>query len=583
MKKLLKLSAFAMAALIVFTGCEDESSAEPAEEFVSVFATDNSATQGFRGEIVTLEFNVRSSSPITAASVNGIPVQFSEAADQNISFDFTIPENDEVGSTYDFTFSFTNAEGTTTEETSVELVAGPALEESAEAPLVTMKPAFSSVNVETLISSNDVLDTYNGGSFQLGGSADGMGMVENADGNFELLVNCEDHYSVVRLTLDRNLRPLKGDYMLNSSVADFARQCSGTMWESAIHGGNRDVYISSSETFNYVSRGIDPYQVIPTPSDLQHIKAFGQFAWENNVPLPQNAYPGKTVVIGGDDDSSFSEGQIALYYSENGDQDLENGSIYVLKLEGATTPSNEGDLDFGVDYEVEFVEIPNGANLSKDEMEQASVDANSLQFMRVEDLDYGKGSDADSRIVYFAVTGRGPGRGTYNDWGTGYRLVLDEDNPLRGTLRQILSGNTDTNKMDGNLATLQSPDNIVVTENYIYWQEDPNSFSRGHTAYIYQQSISDLTQINEFLEFVVRGSLGGNEGALDSNSGEYGAMIDVSEKVGEEGTFILALQPHYWRDEQFSGIDGHDLGIPPGFPGEDNQGSQVVILRNVPR
>lgn len=582
MKKLLKLSAYAMAAVLVFTGCDDESTAEPADEFVSVFATDNSASQGFRGETVTLEFNVRSSSPITAASVNGNPVQVSDGADQNITYDFTIPTDDEVGTNYDFTLSITNAEGTTTEESSVELAAGPALPESGIRPLVTVFDAFSSIEVEALISTTDDIDTYTtDGGFQLGGSADGAGMVLNEEtGNFELLVNCEDHYSVARITLDENLRPLKGDYMLNSSVSDFARQCSGTMWESAIHGGANDLFISSSESFNYISRGIDPYQAVPTPSAEQHIRSFGQFSWENNVPLPQNAFAGQTVVIGGDDDSSDSEGQIALYYSDQGDADLENGSIYVLKRVGATAIETEADLDFGVEYDVEFVEIPNGASLSKDEMEQASKDALSLQFMRVEDLDYGKGSDAANRIMYFAVTGRGPGRGTYNDWGTGYKLELNENNPLRGKLTQIVSGNTaGFNKGDGNMELLQSPDNICVTENYIYWQEDPNSFDRGHQAYIWQTNL-DGENATEVLQIDLEESLNPLGRTF---SGEFGAMFDVSEKIGEEGTFILSLQPHYWVDLDFAGIDGHDLGIPPGFPGEDVQGSQLVILRNVPR
>jgi len=84
--------------------------------------------------------------------------------------------------------------------------------------------------------------------------------------------------------------------------------------------------------------------------------------------------------------------------------------------------------------------------------------------MRVEDLDYRKGSPANNRQVFVAVTGRGPGRGTFNDWGTAYRMDMDADNVLTGTITQIISGNTDTNNMDGNLATLQSPDNITVTE-----------------------------------------------------------------------------------------------------------------------
>jgi hypothetical protein len=330
----------------------------------------------------------------------------------------------------------------------------------------------------------------------------------------------------------------------------------------------------------------------PNPTDnSDRFVEWGRFNWENNVPLPANAYSGRTVVIGGDDDSSFSEGQIAMYYSQNGDADLTGGKVYVLRRVGATTVETEEDLALGVEYDVEFVELPNAASLTYQETEQACVDALSLQFMRVEDVDYGKGSADANRTVYFAVTGRGPGAGTYNDWGTGYKLELDSSNPLQGKLTQIISGNTDSNNMDGNMPFLQSPDNICVTDNYIYWQEDPNSFARGHQAFIWQSdlngsNIAPVLQIdyNEALD-IVNGSLR----APDGLNGEFGALFDMTDKVTNPtgSVFALMLQPHYWEEERFEGIDGH---VRTDFTGEDqtggredDQGSQVVILEGLPR
>ena len=71
---------------------------------------------------------------------------------------------------------------------------------------------------------------------------------------------------------------------------------------------------------------------------------------------------------------------------------------------------NESSFDLQSTYEVEFVEIENGKDLTKDEMETASSNVLATQFMRVEDVDYQKGADSNARNVYFAVTGRGPGR-----------------------------------------------------------------------------------------------------------------------------------------------------------------------------
>ncbi|MEM9076398.1 MAG: hypothetical protein AAGC43_05125 [Bacteroidota bacterium] len=465
-------------------------------------------------------------------------------------------------------------------------------------PLVAIQPQFNFVEAYSLIGSTDVLDN----GFQLAGAADGAGFLKdpNSDG-YIYIVNCEDDYAVARIYLDEFLNPVKGDYLLNSGVQDFARQCSGTMWERDIHGGAQDIFLSASESFHYDVKGIDPYISDPTPTADFGLDALGEFQWENAVPLPRDTYFGKTVIIGGDDDSSGSEGQISLYYSENGDGDLNGGKIFVLRFKqisdgaggvmavAANTIYNESNLDFGATYDVEFVEIENGAGLTKDEMEAASVDVFASAFMRVEDVDYQKGDAADGRNIYFAVTGRGPDRGTYNDWGTVYKLELDEDSPLTGKLTQIISGNTDTNNMDGNLATLQSPDNIVVTENFIYTQEDPNSFSRGHSAYIYQTDLNG-NDAKVVLEMVLRSDLtdDGSVALPDGDSGEYGAMIDISDKVGEPGTFLLALQPHYWESPDFLNLDGHDWRTRPdvaqfSFGREDDQGSQIVILRGVPR
>ncbi|TVZ08200.1 hypothetical protein JM80_0684 [Cellulophaga sp. RHA_52] len=459
-------------------------------------------------------------------------------------------------------------------------------------PLVAIDGQFNFVEAYSLVSSSDVLN-FGGSDFRIGGGADGAGLIKNGEG-YEYVVNFEDHFAVARLSLDNEFNITDATYLLNSSVADYARQCSGTMWEKEIHGGDKDLFLSASEAFNFDVKGIDPLVETPTPTADFGLDALGEFAWENATPLPQGTYAGQTVILGGDDDSSGSEGQVIMYHSTAGNADLTGGKIYVLRLKqvsdgagavmavAADTQYNEGNLDFQTTYDVEFVEIVNGSSLTVDEMETACNDVFASQFMRVEDVDYQKGGDANARNVYFAVTGRGPGRGTYNDWGTVYKLELDATNPLEGKLTQVISGNTDTNNMDGNLAMLQSPDNICVTENYIYTQEDPNSFNRGHAAYIYQ---SDLEGNNsrKVLELVVRNDL-----ALDKTtglSGEFGSLIDISDKIGEPDTFMLALQPHYWKSNEFAGVDGGTQSLQHPWLGDSPylEGSQIVIIKGLPR
>ena len=155
-------------------------------------------------------------------------------------------------------------------------------------------------------------------------------------------------------------------------------------------------------------------------------------------------------------------------------------------------------------------------------------------------------------------------------------MVLDENNPLKGKLTQIISGNTDKG---GNMALLQSPDNICVTENFIYWQEDPNSFDRGHQAYIWQTDLNG-SGAKAMLEINLKPELN-SEG--DDFSGEFGAMFDISDKVGVEGTFVLCLQPHYWTNKDFEGVDGDYNYNNPNGSREDNQGSQIIVLTGVPK
>ena len=447
---------------------------------------------------------------------------------------------------------------------------------SSLAPLVILKPDFSSVEAFSLISSTDVLSN----GFRLVGAQDGAGFLKDGD-EYIYVVNAEDDYAVSRIRFDKDLNPIEGDWLLNSGVADYARQCSGTMWEAAIHGGDKDIFLSASESYAYDVKGIDPWIETPTPTADFGLDALGEFSWENAVPLPQGAYAGKTVIVGGDDDSSGSEGQVVMYVSENGDADLENGKIYVLRFKqvsdgaggamdvAANTVYNEGSLDFSKSYDIEFVEIVDGASLTKNEMETACTNVFASQFMRVEDVDYRKGSDTNARDVFFAVTGRGPGRGTYNDWGTVYKIELDATNPLEGKLTQIISGNTDTNNKDGNLSELQSPDNICVTENFIYTQEDPNSFSRNHAAQIYQ---SDLNGNNTKVVLALK--IENNLAPTGSTgfSGEFGALTDISDKVGVPDTFILNLQPHYWKSDDF---------VSSSLP--HNQGGQIVLLKGLAR
>ncbi len=324
--------------------------------------------------------------------------------------------------------------------------------------------AFPNVNAFSLIGSQDTLAASP--SFRFGGSADGSGLLKNSDGTYFIILNHEDNYSVSRITLDAAFTPVKGQYILNST-AGFWRLCSSTMATPEEHGFG-PLYITCGETnAESMTHALNP---VGSPimdslsSALTTITGFGRWNAENAVPLPKTAYPGKTVVLIGDDDSGPDGGQVAMYVSNTGD--LSNGKVYVLRR--IDLNQRERDVPTGSTVNVEFVEVPNHTSLTGAQINTYSNSTlKSIKFNRVEDVDYRKGSPAAGREVYFNATGQVNSDTTDRTlWGRVYRLKLDAQNPLKGTLECIMNG--DDKSASNPARALQQPDNICVTEDYVY-------------------------------------------------------------------------------------------------------------------
>jgi hypothetical protein len=233
-------------------------------------------------------------------------------------------------------------------------------------------------------------------------------------------------------------------------------------------------------------------------------------------------------------------------------------------------------------YDVSFVKIENHTTMTGAAINASVNTLKGIKFGRVEDLDYKKGSDAGAREIYFNVTGQNT-TGSNADasrtkYGRVYKLNLDASNPLIGTLEVILDGDDRT----GIAGKFQNPDNICVTKNYVYVQEDANGYGdETHDAYIYQYNMA-TKQLKVVVELdhrrtatdAVKYNAGGTSKLGDW---EYGAMIDVSEQLGIEDTFLLSVQPHTWRGTKYRGVDGGT-----NRPNED-QASQIVLIKGLAR
>ena len=459
--------------------------------------------------------------------------------------------------------------------TNVQPVAPVALKNQSVTPSL-IKSLVSGVEIYSLIGSDDVLP--GSPTFVFGGSADGAGFIKNTDGSFTALVNHEDNFAVSRIRFDKDLKPISGDYVVNSTAGRY-RLCSASLATVAEHGFSAFITAGeSSEESEFLA--VDPSGPANTP---RYLSAFGRFNGENAVPLPKVAFPNRTVVIIGDDDSGAEGGQVAMYLS-NTVGDLDNGNLYVLARSDNNT--RERDMVIGQTYPVQFRQIANQKTLTGRQINQATATLNAMRFARVEDVDYRKGSDANNREIYFVATGQN-NTGNNADYsrtkyGRAYRLRLDASNPLQGTLELIADGD---DKSATNAARIfQNLDNVYVGQNFVYLQEDDNGYGdETHDGYIYQYNIA-TRELKPVIELDHRRTA--SDAALYNAVGarpagkagwEYGAMIDVSSELGQQNTFMISLQPHSWRADKYRGVDGGTLRP------TENQASMLVLVKGLPR
>jgi hypothetical protein len=440
---------------------------------------------------------------------------------------------------------------------------------SNAASFVAIDPAFTnSISAYTLLSSSDTIPGYQ--NFIYGGAPDGQGFLKNPDGSGYIMVtNHENTWALSRVYLDKKLNPIKGEYIVNTDGGQF-RLCSGSLATPEEHGFSRPIFLTTGESnVNAMTHAIDPIGAA-NPADQSRVKpALGKFSGENAVPLPKDAYTGKTVIILGED---AGNGQVYLYVS-NTVGDLENGKLHALRR--TNLDQIEKNMTKGNTYDVEFVEVPNAKFLTGTEIENLNSSLKSIQFARVEDLDYRKGGGANSREVYFVATGvNGQADKTY--WGRVYRLKMDANNPLSGKLEVVEDGDLNPGQ------DIINPDNLCVTKNYVYIQEDGDSFFPGasHNSLIWQHTIADGSK-KRMLD-VNNKALGGTiyNPTNDQRfaTWEHGAMIDISDVIGEPDVFLINIHAHTW-------VEGDKFLNPSKAVSVQSYkaGGQTLILKGVPR
>ncbi|MEO1049182.1 MAG: hypothetical protein AAFX87_01060 [Bacteroidota bacterium] len=567
-------------SLLIVVSCDDDDN-NNAGNAIFLRVTGDAQVSAARGSDVTFSLSIGSQAGITSLTANGDNVNFtSGTTNEEVNYTFTVPGDAADGDEFDFEFVATDANSQTTEAeaTVVVIRAMITLENKSITPsFLSRQTGFEDVQIFSLFSSED--DFPGSPDYVFGGSADGAGLrFDETTNEYVYIVNNEDNWAVSRIYLDETLTPLRGEYVMNSAGAG-TRQCSATLATPEEHGFG-PIFLTAGESGDEsLTKAIPLFDPITNAGvlDFYSKPALGRWTAENAVPLPLDAYGDQTLVVMADDDSGPEGGQIALYMSDV-IGDLENGSLYALRRTNEN--SDERDMVVGEVYDIEFVEIENANTNTGLQNNMIAQSKNAMEFGRVEDVDYRKGGGAASREVWFNVTGQN-NSGNNADFtrtrkGRVYRMTLDENNPLEGTLEVIFDGD-DAN---GPANMFQNPDNILVTDNYVYIQEDPNRYGdETHDAYLYQYNIATgalevVFEIDQRSETIVPAYASASD-AL--GSWEYGAMIDVSDIVGMDDTFLLCIQSHTWRDDAFAGVDGG------GQRDSEDEGSAVFVIKGLPR
>lgn len=437
---------------------------------------------------------------------------------------------------------------------------------------------FVGIKISPLLSSEDVIP--NSPDFVYGSMADGAGLLAESDGTFTLINNIEADYSIARIKLNKDLRPVSGEYILNASATAETAQCSGSLITNEEHGFG-PLYLSGGE-WGGASKGVfvtDPYKNVTDAGTGEMLTKFGQWSTENAVVIGKDAYADKTVAFIGDDhsDDSVPSGQLGMYVSSRGD--LDNGKLYGLKV---TTAGVDFEMDMveGTEYNAEFVELTETEILALDaECKTKGV----MGFSRLEDIDWRRGSAANQREIYFCVTGRSKpdlvGKGSL--LGRVYKVTLNDTDPTGACkITCVLDGDKDGGKADG----FHSPDNILVTENYAYVQEDPNGYASLNTditgyAKLYQYNLN-TGDIKTVLECDQDRAAGLGYGST-SRRWEITGMIDVTDVVKNgDNTFLLITQNHGWDP-----ADGTSFTDPLANPDMSNrkEGSMLYLIKGLER
>lgn len=400
------------------------------------------------------------------------------------------------------------------------------------------------------------------------GIPDGLGVFDNGDGAFTVLMNHElnlaagvvrDHGAtgsfIARYTIRKDNLQVLSVHDLIQQVAlyntatksynapvkgvAFSRFCSadlppkGTFASGAL-GYTGRIFMNGEETgaegraFGHVVDG-------PNAGTSYELPYLGKFSWENSVTNPSTG--AKTVVVGTDDATG---GQVYVYVGTKTNAGnpveragLNNGKLYGIKVQGTPLEDRANPPASGT----AFTLAPLGDVSAKSgaQIQSESVAAGITGFLRPED---GSWDASNLNRFYFNTTdrfdtvktGQGNQIGRSRLWRLNFK---DASDPTQGgTIDLILDGTGD----------YQMLDNITVDkQGRVYAQEDPGN--QTYTARI-QEVVNGQSRPIATHDPARFGSLTQPPTAPFTVDEESSGIIDISDVLGRRA-FLFDVQAHY--------------------------------------
>lgn len=344
----------------------------------------------------------------------------------------------------------------------------------------------------------------------------------------------------------------------NNTTPGFGRFCSGFLG-GPDHGYDRPIYFTGEE----VSADADSFapgggqSVAVFDREIHTLPRLGRFAKENSITLP--GIGSRTVIFPTEDGPSTPDSQLYMYVGQKNPQadsmlgrnGLDNDKLYVLVLDGHST---EADFTAG-SAAGRWVEIPDAAALSAEQLEAAADRAGAFGFVRIEDAAT-RGTDN----LFFVTTG---GTAGVNELGRGYRLTIKPGNPTAPATLSVVFNADATIAAGGDTAI--SPDNIDIAGRYLMVQEDGTTQSRAVMA------------------------AKGRDGSIwriDLDAGYTARRIAELNPPGRDGTPVgpgvwessgIVAAPTYGADSWLLDVQAHPPTAEPS-PGTVEDG-QLLLLR----